>query len=58
MMWAGEIQKGFIEKGIFSWALNKDLKASDKLTALKKPFLLVKGIMQTKEWKEECDRKI
>lgn len=40
-MWSGEIQKGFVEK-MFSWTLNIDQKKSDKLTAMKKPFLVVR----------------
>ena len=39
-MWSGEIQKGFIEKGIFSRALNKDQKTSVKLTGMRS-FLVV-----------------
>lgn len=41
-MWSGEIQKGFVEKKMFSWTLNVDQKKSDKLTAMKKPFLVVR----------------
>lgn len=37
-----EIQKSFTEKGIISWALNKDQKKSVKLTGIRSLFLTVK----------------
>lgn len=38
-----EIQKGFTEKRIFSWALNKDQKISVKSTGMRRSFLVVKN---------------